>query len=210
MHITPLFTRFVRTVALAAHLVLYIGSGIRFSVGYERRQRHTPWRHSETSVLRRLAVPVRYFVATAVDPRTFFTCDGDDLGRQRKDLDQVARRQRRTLADLRRRHAGMLLRALGDSADDVEAALTRDWQIYGGEEVFDLLHDYLYIRMRQRDPMVGWLIHIDRWVSDVGGVWVATPAPVRYYLRRRYKHEKRLEAAYTRHPRRGVRPAPQS
>lgn len=208
MHITRLFARFVRTAALAAHLLLYVGSGIRFGVGYEWRQRHTPSRHGETSVLRRLAMPICHFVAGAVDPRTFFTCDGDGHGRRRKDLDRVARRQRRALADLRRRHAGMLLRALGDCADDVEAALTRDWQIYGGEDVVDLLGDYRYLRMRHRDPMLGWQIDIDRWVSDVGGVWVATPVPVRDYLRRKAEHEQRLEAAYTRRPRRGVRPAP--
>jgi hypothetical protein len=204
MHAPLRLAAIIRTATAICYLAVQTTSDIVSGARYE-------WRHHNRKalpvLLRRLARMVRYYLAYAVDPRTLFPGDGD-TGRRRKDLDPAARRHRRALGDLRRRHAGMLLRALGDTADAVEAALTRHWQIYGNEYPFELIEDYLVIRMRWRDSPVLYPIRVFAWASDIGGVWVPTPAPVRRYLRRAIQHERRLEAAYTPCPRRGVRPAP--
>lgn len=157
---------------------------------------------------RRMAKMCRYYFGYAVNPRTYFAVDGDGDGRRRQDLDPAARQQRRVLADLRRRHATMLLHTLGDTADAVEATLTQHWQIYGGDDALLLVEDYLLVRLRWRDRPVRHQIDIYPWASNISGVWVATPAPVRHYLDRARDHELRLDAAYSPHPRRGVRAAP--
>ncbi|HZM82163.1 MAG TPA: hypothetical protein VFC19_41115, partial [Candidatus Limnocylindrales bacterium] len=122
-------------------------------------------------------------------------------------LDPALRRQRRELADRRRRLVTMLLHALGDTADAVEASLTRHWQIAGGDIPFGLIEEYLATRLRHRDPHA--LIYVDAfaWTCCIGGTWVATPAAVRGYLRRAYAHEQMLRSMVAR-PRRGIRVLP--
>jgi hypothetical protein len=203
MHVPP---RIARTAVTIWYLSIQTASDIASSA------RHV-WRdhRADTSLpklLRRLAKMCRYYLWGAVDPLTFFDIDGDSRGRCRADLDRTARRRWRGLADLRRRRVSMLLRALGDTADQVEATLTQHWQLTGDDHPFDLAEDYLRARLRYRDPSALHYIHVFRWATMVSGVWVATPAPVRAYLRRTLQHEQQLAEAYTRRPRRGPRPAP--
>lgn len=205
MHIPPMLTAIVRTVINGCAVALQTASDVLLATRSECRRHH--WTQLP-ALLSRLTQLSRHALAAAVDPRTFFPEDGDTNGRLHKDLDQAARRRRRAPAALRRRHAGMLLHALGDTADAVEATLTRHWQIYADEYAMPLLEDYLATRLRWRDPAAATQIDVFAWASNISGVWVATPAPVRRYLRRATQHERQLRAAYTRNPRRGVRTAP--
>jgi hypothetical protein len=209
MSVPPLLAVIIRTATTSCYLAVQTASDIGSGTRYERRRHHD--RTAVPLLLRRLVTMVGYYLGCAFDPRTFLPSDGDDKGRRRKDLDPAARRRRRALADLRRRHASMLLHALGDTAEAVEAALTRHWQIYGDEYPLELIEDYLVLRMRWRDNPVRHQIDVHAWACDISGVWVPTPAPVRHYLRRAREHEERLAVAYTPYPRRGVRPvaAPQ-
>jgi hypothetical protein len=189
---------------LAVHTIGQIVAGVR----YERRDDHARTLPVGDR-LRRLARLCRYYIGCAADPRTFFVVDADRHGRRRSDVDRTARRHRRVLADLRRRHVSMLLRALGDSAADVEATLTRNWQRHGDERTWSLFDDYLVPRLRWRERTTYLQIDVHPWATNVSGVWVATPAPVRRYLRCTVEHEGRLDDAYTRRLRRGVLPAPE-
>jgi hypothetical protein len=204
MSVTSTLAVIVRVVATGCHVAAQIASDITWGVRQERRVPDL------ATLLGRLVRLVRWTLAGAVDPRTFYSSDGDDKGRRRKDLDRAARRTRRLQADLRRRHAHMLLQALGHTPLAVDATLTRHWQVYGGEHAMCLIEDYLATRMRWRDHLSWGQIDINRWASSIGGVWVPTPAPVRRYLRHAHLHVQRLDLAYTRQPRRGVRPAPTS
>ena len=189
---------------LAFHTIGQIVAGMRHQ-RRDDRARKLPWAHR----LRRLARLCRYDIGCAVDPRTFFAVDADKHGRHRRDLDRAARRHRRVLADLRRRHVSMLLRALGDNADEVQASLTRNWQRHGDDWTHLLFDDYVLPRLRWRERSAYLQIDVYAWATNVSGVWVATPAPVRRYLRRTLEHEGRLADAYTRRLRRGVLPAPE-
>jgi hypothetical protein len=65
-------------------------------------------------------------------------------------------------------------------------------------------------RLARRDRHA--LLHVDvfAWVCNVDGTWIATPAPVRRYLRHADAHEQMLRAVGPRQPRRGVRALPGS
>ena len=210
MHVSSLTrhtARIARTIVTALYLAVQTASDITWNARHEWREHHTDM--PLPALLRRLAKMCRYYLGGALDPRTFFAIDGDDRGRRRADLDRAARRQRRTLADLRRRHATMLLRALGNSADEVEATLTRHCQLTAEDgSIIPLIPDFLATRLWWRDQPARHQIDIFPWASNISGLWVATPAPVRRYLDRSDEHERRLYESYTRHPRRGVRPAP--
>jgi len=96
----------------------------------------------------------------------------------------------------------MLLHALGDTADAVEASLTWYWQIADDDVAFGLVEDYLAARLRHRDPHALIYVYVFAWACCVGGTWVATPAAVRAYLRRAYTHEQMLRSMPARPPRR--------
>ncbi len=209
MHVPPLTAQHIAPIARTAITVWYLAVQTTSDIG--RPARHVWREHHDmplSALLRRLAKMCRYYLGCTVDPRTFFAIDGDDRGRRRADLDRAARRQRRTLADLRRRDASMLLRALGDTVEQVEATLTRHWQLSGDDYPYQMVEDYLVTRLRWRDRPTRHQIDVYPWAANISGVWVSTPAPVRRYLRRAHLHEQRLCEAYTRHPRRGPRPAP--
>jgi hypothetical protein len=197
------FAALILSTTTGWHLAVQTGSDVLAGIWCECRDRS-----GDEPLRRRVAKVCRYYLGWALDPRTFFAIDGDGFGRRRHELDEAARRQRRILADQRRRHAGMLLRALGDTADGVQASLTRHWRIYGGDYADLLIEDYLCLRLLWRDRPVYHQIDVYPWAANVSGVWVATPAPVRAYLRGRFEHQRRLEAAQRPHPRRGPRNAP--
>jgi hypothetical protein len=198
--------RIARTAVTVWYLAVQTASDIIASARHEWRTQHAD--APIPALLRRLTRMCRYYLGCAVDPRTFFAVDGDHLGRRRADLDRVARQQRRSLGDLRRRHGRMLLRALGGNAGEVENTLTRHWQIVGDDLPCRLIEGYLIDRLRWRERPVHHEIDIFPWASNISGVWVATPAPVRRYLARADEHERRLRDASTGHPHRGMRPAP--
>ncbi|MEJ3741806.1 hypothetical protein WEI85_00690 [Actinomycetes bacterium KLBMP 9797] len=202
----PPFAALLRATVTAWYLAMQTASDIVHSAWHLWRTERS--RIPLPQLLRRLVKICRYDLGGAVDPRMFFPIDAGVKGHRRRDLDRAGRRQRRGLADLRRRHASMLLHALGDTADEVEATLTRHWQLYGYEYADLLVEDYLVLRLLWRDRPPRHQIDVYPWASNISGVWVATPAPVRRYLQHRYEHQRRLEAAHTRRPRRGPRPAP--
>jgi hypothetical protein len=102
----------------------------------------------------------------------------------------------------------MLLDALGNSPDAVRAGLTRHWQIAGDERPYGLVEDYLGARLVHRDRHAAACIDVYAWVCNVGGTWIATPRPVRRYLRHARAHERLLGSGCSRQPRRGVRAVP--
>lgn len=209
MRIPLLIARITSAADTTWHLALHIVLNILSEA------RHLRSRHQATTapvlLLRELVNACRYHLRAAFDPRTFFALDGDGHGRRRADLDRAERRQRRALAILRRRHATMLLRALGDTADEVEATLTRHWQHTTRDGwSFDLIPDYLTTCLCWREGSTHHQIDVHRWASNVGGVWVATPAPVRRYLDRADEHETRLYDSYcSGNAGPGVRPVPE-
>lgn len=208
VRVSPRVDRMYRTATTAWYLTIHTIGQIVAGMRHERRDDRTrtlPVVHQ----LRRLARLCRYYTGCAADPRTFFAVDADTHGRCRRDVDPAARRRRRVLADLRRRHVSMLLRALGDTADEVEATLTRNWQRHGDDRTWSLVEDYLVPRLRWRERSAYLQIDVYGWATNVSGVWVATPAPVRRYLRRTVEHEGRLDDTYARRVRRGVLPAPE-
>ncbi len=201
MHIRKSVNRTSRNLNLALHLTVEITLSIIASA-------RTDWRKAAVgrrlvAVCRNLLRSVRYYVSWAFDPHDYFAVDGDGAGRRRSRLNRGAQRQRRQLADLRRRRIGMLLQALGDTPQQVQASLTRQWLIGGADHPFDLIEDYLQARLRHRDPyarngLMFW------WVCEFGGTWVSLPAPVRRYLAQARDHLHMLET-HTRLPRRGPR-----
>ena len=209
MRVTRSIAQLARTADTAWHLAAQTMSNIVSSTRYNRRHSYTTspgW-----TLLRGFVDTCRYWLGMGLDPRTFHAIDGDGGGRRRADLNRAQRRQRRVLADLRRRHVTMLLHALGDTADEVEATLTRHWQRAAqGDVIIPLIEDFLTDRLRWRDRLAHHEIDIYPWASNISGVWVAIPAPVRRYLDRSHEHRTRLEEGYTGHPRRGVRPVPEA
>jgi hypothetical protein len=211
MHIPPSTTRHAARAARTALTVWFLAvqttSDITWSARHAWREHHA--HEPARALLRRLVDICRCHLAGALDPRTFFHSDG--RGRRRADLDRAVLRQQRALADLRRRHVRMLLRSLGGSADEVEATLTRHWQLTAQDGwMIPLIPDFLATRLRWRDQPASRQIDILPWASNISGIWVVTPAPVRRYLARSHQHELRLYEAYTRHPRHGIRLAPDS
>ncbi|GIH16135.1 hypothetical protein [Rugosimonospora africana] len=205
---SPSTTRAAARTARAAVTVWWLtvqtASDTAWGARYEWSQRHA----HRGALLRRLVALCRYQLAGMVDRRAFARTTGWVPLAGNLDHSSV-RRQRRLLADIRRRHALVLLRSLGTNTDDVEASLTRYWQLTAPDDwMIPLVPDFLAARLRWRDPIAPNEIDILPWASNIGGVWVATPAPVRRYLSRADDHERRLSAAYRRHPRHGVRPAP--
>ena len=103
----------------------------------------------------------------------------------------------------------MLLHALGDSAEAVQASRTRHWQTTGADLHLPLIEDYLANHLAHRDRHTLMYVDVFAWVCSIGGTWVATPAAVRGYLRRARAHEQTLRAIQSPAPR-GVRPLPNS
>lgn len=201
MNIRKSVNRLIRNLNLALHLSIEITLSVIASARADWRQ--APAGQRLAAVCRKLPRSVRYFVGWATDPHDYFAVDGDHTGRRRSRLSAAERRQRRQLADLRRRRIGMLLRALGDTPQQVQASLTRHWLIGGADHPFDLIEDYLCTRLRHRDPyarpgLMFW------WVGEFGGTWVALPGPVRRYLAQARTHLNMLEGN-SHLPRRGPR-----
>ncbi|GAA4474594.1 hypothetical protein [Phytohabitans houttuyneae] len=169
---------------LSVHTVLNILAGARYmSRGDVGRARTRP-------VHRDLAAMLGYYVRAAVRHRACFPTDTDRRGRPNAHQRPLPR----DLVDRRRHLATGLLRALGDSQQAVQSALTRHWSATGHGVPHRLLEHYLAHQLADRGP-VG--VDAYPWVCDVGGTWVATPRPVRHAD----AHERRLEAAPSPRPR---------
>jgi hypothetical protein len=128
-----------------------------------------------------------------IDPCECLPAVDGTVAPKRRELDAGRRRARRAARDLRRRHVAMLLHALGDSPEAVEAALTRAWQHDGRGQPHLLAEDYLAARLAWRENNPWLRVRVQPWAADVGGTWVPTPRPVRAYLRdRALDHQRRL------------------
>lgn len=201
--------RIIRDLNLAIHVAIHTAECIIVAALHTWRRRHegTP----PVALRRELAKIIRYYTAVAIDGRDFFPVDGDHHGRRPSQLSAQVRRQRREFADRRRRYVTVLLGALGDTPDAVQAALTRHWQIAREVSGYGMLAEgYLASRLAHHDPHALPYVDVYAWVCDVGGTWIATPRAVRRYLRRAYPYERMLDTAGAHQPRRGVRVVPDS
>jgi hypothetical protein len=183
--------RIIRDLNLAAHLAVHTADCIIASTRHVWRERH----RRPGTIRHELAKILRCYVGCAVDGRDSFTVDGDFTGRLPSQLPAQTRRQRRALADRRRRCVTVLLRARGDTPDAVQASLTRHWQIVGEDGPCGLIDDYLASRLVDRDRHSLLYVEVYAWVCNVGGTWIATPAAVRRYLRRAGAYERMFAAA---------------
>lgn len=202
MHTRQSLSRTLRNLTLTLHLTVDTVLSVIASTRFDWRQ--APASHRLQNVCRKLPRTLSYYVSWAVDPRDFFAVDGDHCGRRRIRLNPAAQKQRRNLSDLRRRRIGVLLRALGDTPQQVQASLTRHWLIDGADHPFELIEDYLSARLRHRDPHALNNRGIFYWVCNFGGTWVALPAPVRRYMADAGAHLNMLEDN-SHLPRRGPR-----
>src|SRR5437773_44514 len=106
IHVAPLTAQHIARIARTAITVWYLAVQTTSDIG--RAARHVARKPHDIplpALARRLPKLCRYYLGGPVAPRTFSAIDGDARGRRRADLDGAPRRQRRTLADLRRRHA---------------------------------------------------------------------------------------------------------
>ena len=191
--------RIIRDLNLAIHVAIHT---IECIIGSATRR---PWEP------RKLPTIIRYYIIGAIDNPDFFSIDDDPrYGHRPSQLPKQVRRQRRELADLRGRYVTVLLRALGDTPEAVQASLTRHWQISRGDAWRMLVEDYLDGRLVHRDPHVPSYVHVYPWACEVGGTWIATPRPIRRYLRHSHRYEQLLNAVVGNQPRRGVRVVPDS
>lgn len=202
MHIRSSLRRIIRNLNLALHLTIETTLSVIASLRIEWRKAAAGSRLS--TVVSKLPRIVSYYVGWAVDPHDYFAIDGDGKGRRRSRLNPAEKRQRRNLSDRRRRRVDVLLRALGGTPQQVQANLTRQWLIGRADHSCGLVEDYLSARLRHSDPHGMRDLLVFRWVCNVGGTWVATPAPLRRYLAGTEAHRRTLESS-SHLPRRGPR-----